>query len=215
MNILPWLVAALLWAPDPDVLRLTLVGNAGVLLTDGETSLLVDLPYESGYSGYEEYRFGDLAPEGRVVSVITHHHADHFDPELFRARDGWELIGPESVTGGLEPGAVLAGDSVVVGRFHVVALGTPHTPDHRSYRVRWGGRIFHFTGDTEDPSSLRASPPLDVLFITPWLSCAAERADIPLPADRAIAYHLRAAGGDRVCASAEVLEQGTSFDVEW
>jgi len=181
---------------------------------DGETSLLVDLPYESGYSGYEEYEFGDLAPEGRVVSVITHHHADHFDAELFRARDGWELIGPGSVTGAIEPGAVLAGDSIVVGRFHVVALRTPHTPDHRSYRVRWGARVFHFTGDTEDPSSLRASPPLDVLFISPWLSCAAARADIRLPAARAIAYHLRPDRGDRVCASAELLGQGTSFEVE-
>jgi len=31
---------------------------------------------------------------------------------------------------------------------------------------------------------------------------------------RAIAYHPRAAGGDRVCAAAELLEQGTSFEVE-
>jgi hypothetical protein len=36
-------------------LTVELVGNAGVVLSDGTTTLLVDLPYESGAFGYMRY----------------------------------------------------------------------------------------------------------------------------------------------------------------
>ncbi|MEZ4425266.1 MAG: MBL fold metallo-hydrolase [Gemmatimonadota bacterium] len=191
-----------------DTLYLELVGNAGVVLSDGEVSLLVDLPYESGAFGYQEYSVGSLQPRGQVVSVITHAHTDHFDAGLWRSREPWRVMGPPSVVAGLPPDRVLRGDSVRIGSFDVVALRTPHTPDHQSYRLRWRGRVVHATGDTEDPSALEGSPDLDVLFITPWLSCAAAERGIELPG-RSIAYHLRPDGGDRLCAGVTGSHQGT------
>ena len=137
-GLLVLLLVVPLRAQETD-LRVELVGNAGVMLSDGSTSLLIDLPYESGAFGYMTYRAADLQPRGSVVSVITHHHRDHFEASAFLARTGWRIIGPPSVIRDLPITRVLAGDSVEVGRFSVVALPTPHTDDHRSYRIRWGG----------------------------------------------------------------------------
>lgn len=204
-------------SPDPvavqNGLSVTMVGNAGVVLTDGATSLLVDLPYESGAHGYMTYEPAALPPPGAVTSIITHHHTDHFDPALFLERDDWRILGPPSVTSGLPPARVVEGDSVSLGAFDVVVVPTPHTPDHRSYRIRWGGRVLHFTGDTEDAARLRDSPAIDILFITPWLSCVADL-DVETTAQRRIAYHLNPRGTDRVCGEVEVLPQGTSFRIE-
>lgn len=206
----PWIIAV--WAfsgaaPQPEV-SLTLVGNAGVLLSDGETSLLVDLPYVSGAFGYMAYDGEALRPRGTTLSVITHHHRDHFDPNLFMQRDDWLVVGPPSVTEGLPSSRVVRGDSVQVGAFAVVSIPTPHTPDHRSYRIRWRGRVFLFAGDTELPGPLEHSPPVDVFFLPPWLSCAEAGGRLPSAARR-IAYHLSPAGDDRVCGDVEALPQGT------
>lgn len=203
-------------SPDPvteqNELAVTMVGNAGVVLSDGATSLLVDLPYESGAHGYMAYDPEALDPPGAVTSVITHHHTDHFDPALFLERDDWRILGPPSVTGGLSPTRVVEGDSVSLGAFEVVVVPTPHTADHRSYRIHWGGRVLHFTGDTEDPARLRDGPAIDVLFVTPWLSCAAGL-DVGSVARRRIAYHLNPRGTDRVCGEVEILPQGASFRI--
>lgn len=191
-------------------LRVTMVGNAGVMLADGATTLLVDLPYESGAFGYQRYDAAAVRPGGEVVAVVTHHHRDHFAPELLR--DGWKVLGPPSVTRGMATARVVTWDSVRIGAFDVVVVPTPHTDDHRSYRVRWHGRVFHFTGDTEDTAALRSSPAIDVLFITPWLSCTASRAGLTRLGARRVAYHRAPTGNEEVCG-AEPLAQGASFVV--
>lgn len=192
-------------------LTVHLVGNAGVVLTDGTTSLLVDLPYESGAFGYMRYDPARLRPTGATVSVITHDHRDHFDRSLFLARASWRIIGPPSVTADLPRERVLTGDSVVVGAFSVVGLRTPHTADHRSYRIRWRGRVLHFTGDTEQASAVPPEPSLDVLFITPWLQCTLQNSGRMVSRNRAILYHRQPDGSDEICGSGEPLEQGTRF----
>lgn len=198
---------------QPAQLTVTMVGNAGVMLSDDSSSLLIDLPYESGASGYQTYRPEQLRPAGTTVAVVTHHHRDHFAPELFLARPTWKVIGPPSVVRPLPGDRVLSGDRATVGAFEIIAIPTPHTDDHRSYQIRWHGRVLQAVGDTEDPGSLRQGPPPDVLFITPWLSCAAAEAGITRLAVRSIAYHLARSGADRICGDVEVLEQGASFTV--
>lgn len=207
------LVSALAATSVSGQVRVTLVGNAGVMLSDGRTSILVDLPYESGAFGYMTYDPAQLAPDTAAVAVITHHHRDHFAAEIFRSKSGWRLIGPPSVTQGVSPDRVLVGDSVRVGAFSVIAVPTPHTVDHRSYRVRWFETVFHFVGDTEDATSLESGPEVDVLFVTPWLSCAARERARFRSADRRVAYHLAPNGQDRVCGGVEILPQGSSFEV--
>ena len=167
-----------------------------------------------GAFGYMTYDPEAAAPVGDVVSVVTHHHRDHFAPELFLPHRDWRVIGPPSAVSTVPAGRVLAGDSIVVGAFSVVVVPTPHTHDPRAYRVRWRDRVLHFVGDTEDPASLAATPPLDLLFVTPWLSCAAEGAAGFDAAGRRIAYHVDPRGRDRFCGGIEVLPQGASFRIE-
>jgi L-ascorbate metabolism protein UlaG (beta-lactamase superfamily) len=192
-------------------LNITLVGNAGVVLSDGATSLLLDLPYEPGAFGYMSYDPARLDPPGSVTSVLTHHHRDHFDASIFLTRDDWNVLGPPSVTDGIPKDRTIQGDSVRLGEFDVVTIPTPHTDDHRSYRIRWRGRVLHFVGDTEVPDHLRASPALDVLFVTPWFSCRASEAGLLGIATRSIAYHIDPDGGDRICGGVEEMTQGSSF----
>ncbi len=192
-------------------LSVELVGNAGVILSDGATSLLLDLPYEPGAFGYQRYDPARLQPAGEVVAVITHHHRAHFAPDLFLPRTGWRVIGPPSAVAAVPPHRVAAGDSVAVGDFQVVAVPTSHTDDHRSYRIRWRGRVLHLTGDTEDGVALLAGPRVDVLFLTPWLACTLEDTRRAAPAVRAVLYHRNPDGTDRRCGPAELLPQGTRF----
>jgi hypothetical protein len=188
-------------------LTIHLVGNAGVVVTDGTTSLLVDLPYESGAFGYAHYDPGSVQPAGTVVSVITHHHRDHFDPALFLARAHWRIIGPPNVTAELPAERVLGGDSVTVGAFAVIAVPSHHSPGHRSYRIRWRGRVLHFAGDTDDASTVPVEPHLDVLFVTPWLSCSFDWTRMVGPI-QVVLYHQHPDGSGRVCGPAEALDRG-------
>lgn len=195
--------------PAATELSIRLVGNAGVALSDGTTSLLVDLPYESGAFGYMHYDPAALRPTGTTVSVVTHDHRDHFAADLFLTRADWRVIGPPSVTAALPPDRVVTGDSSSIGAFAVVALPSPHTDDHRSYRIRWRGRVLHFTGDTEDPDAVPAEPRLDILFVTPWLNCSLP--DRATNRARTVLYHRQPDGSDQVCGSAEVHPQGTEL----
>lgn len=188
-------------------LSIELIGNAGVMLSDGTTSLLVDLPYEPGAFGYAHYDPSALQPAGTVVSVITHEHRDHFDPALFLSRADWRIIGPASVTSALPRERVLEGDSVGIGLFAVIAIQTRHTEGHRSYRIRWRGRVLHFTGDTDDAASVPAAPRLDALFVTPSLSCALTWTDA-LSTARVVLVHQRPDGSDQVCGPADRSSQG-------
>jgi glyoxylase-like metal-dependent hydrolase (beta-lactamase superfamily II) len=203
--------AALALTPQHGELTVRIVGNAGVLLSDSATSILVDLPYESGAFGYDRYDPAQLRPPGAVVAAITHHHRDHFDRGLFQSRPGWRVIGPRSAVGALPPARVLGGDSVQVGSFAIVAVATPHTQDHRSYRIRWRGRVLDFVGDTEEPSFVLAEPALDLLLITPWLACSARDAGRTPRADRVILYHRQAGETDRGCGIGEALHQGSTI----
>jgi glyoxylase-like metal-dependent hydrolase (beta-lactamase superfamily II) len=195
-------------------LDITMVGNAGVMLTDGDHSILIDLPYQPGAYGYAAYEPDKLDPPGSVTSVITHHHLDHFDPDLVLAREEWKIIGPPSVTGNLPSERVIPGDSISLGAFQIVALPTEHTDDHRSYRIYWHEKIFHFSGDAQVTDFLGPEPQLDLLFVTPWLSCMAAEAGVLGYATREIVYHLDPAGGDTICGDLERLEQGSSFTLE-
>ncbi len=200
------------WSPAQQAeLTIQLVGNAGIMLSDGETSLLVDLPYESGAFGYERYDPSELQPAGTVVSVITHHHRDHFDSGLFSARSGWQVVGPPSVVNTLPDQRVLAGDNVTVGNFAIIVVPTPHTDDHRSYRIRWRGRTLYFVGDTEQGDAVLREHHLDVLFVTPWLQCALAGTGRSVSTGRTVLYHRAPDGSDRRCGSVESLPQGTRF----
>jgi hypothetical protein len=195
-------------------LRIQFIGNASFAMSDGETTLVTDLPYRSGASGYMTYDLGDFDPVGRVVALITHRHADHFEPALF-VRQSWQAIGPFEVTGGLPAERVIPlTDTVEVGNFRIATYPTPHgDTEHYSYLVMWDGRRLYFTGDTDDPSYLSQMNDLDVAFVTPWLLCAtAERAGT-VAAEQLILQHHHLDMRDSTCLEHRVLAQGEVMEL--
>ena len=193
-------------------LEVRFIGNEGFELSDGETTILTDLPYEPGAYGYMEYDPGVLDPSGRVVSLITHRRADHFDEDLFLARD-WSIIGPEEVTERLPVARVLPlSPAIQVGAFTVRPHRTAHSDvEHYSYLVLWHGLRFYFVGDTENPSHFLSVPNLTVAFLTPWLGCTAGAFGRGMNAERIVLYHQAEGEGTRGCFDAEIMQQGDSF----
>lgn len=207
------LLSVTLSIAQADSLQVRFVGNAGFELSDGVTTLLVDLPYESGAFGYMSYDPAALDPAGHVVSVVTHRHADHFDAGLFLATT-WDIVGPAEVTAAFAPARVLEGRIVMVGDFRIQRFRTPHRDtEHYSYLIAWRGHRMYFVGDTEDPTHLLSTEGLDVTFVTPWLSCAVEGAGRTLSADRIVLYHHSPNQTSPVCGQPDVLEQGDVFTV--
>ncbi len=194
-------------AAQADELQVRLVANAGVWLSDGETDLFVDLPYQSGAHGYMTYDASVLKPLGDAVSLITHVHTDHYDRGLFLETD-WKIIGPKAVVQGVPKDRVIVLEDVMhVGEFTIVPTATQHRNlEHYSYLVTWRGRRLYFPGDAEDPSALFETPGLDLLFITSWLSCSAERAGRSIDAARRVEYHRHPTRPGRVCLGIENLE---------
>ncbi len=193
-------------------LRIRFIGNEGFELSDGETTILTDLPYRPGAFGYMRYDPEALDPRGQVTSLITHRHADHFDEALFLERD-WSIIGPVEVTDRLPADRVIPlSEAIEVGAFTIRAHRTAHSDvEHYSYLVTWHGLRLYFVGDTENPSHLLSVPKLTVAFLTPWLGCTAGAFARGIDAERMVLYHHHDGEGTRGCFEAEVMEQGESF----
>ena len=193
-------------------LTIRFIGNEGFELSDGETTILTDLPYQPGAFDYMRYDPEALDPQGRVISLITHRHADHFDEALFLERD-WNIIGPVEVTARLPAGRVVPpGPAIKVGEFTIRAHRTAHSDvEHYSYLVTWRGLRLYFVGDTENPSHLLSVPNLTVAFLTPWLGCTAAAFGRGIDAETIVLYHHHEGEGTRGCFEARVMQQGESF----
>lgn len=212
MHLMAFLGLALSIAPA-DSLQIRFVGNAGFELTDGVTTLLVDLPYRPGAFGYMDYDPTSLDPAGRAVSVITHRHADHFEPELFEPTAS-DIIGPTEVTDAFASERVLDGRIVYAGDFRIQRFRTPHRDtEHYSYLIEWRGQRLYFVGDTEDPSHLLSAEGLDLAFVTPWLTCAVEEAGRTVPAERVVLYHHTPSQQSPVCGQPDIIGQGEGFTI--
>ena len=123
--------------------------NQALEITDGETTLLTDFPYQSGAFGYMAYPDGELHPRSNALCLITHRHLDHFDPSLVK-KVGCTLVAPKEVTSKL-PGvpSLDLKEGVRFGPIRIHPVRTPHRDlEHYSYLVTWQGRRLYFVGDT-------------------------------------------------------------------
>ena len=195
----------------PDTLEIRFVGNAGVELYDGESTILVDLPYQSGYSGYMDYDFSDILGRGNVVSAITHRHLDHFEPLLIQ-ETSWFLFGPNEVSVSIPAARVLADSTAHFGAFLLSKIPTPHSDvEHNSLLIQWKNLKLYFVGDTDDTRKLDLQKDLDVLFTTPWLSCIAEENNSQHVARRTVLYHHFRNNRYGSCGAPEIIHQGESI----
>ncbi len=177
------------FAAPPVSLQATFIGNMSFHITDGETSLLTDFPYQSGYSGYQRWDASLVPPTRNALCLITHNHRDHFARELFQPMDA-RVLGPADVSRGFEARALAMAPKVAYRDLAVEPIRTPHANlEHYSYVVSWKGRRLFFSGDTEDPTALLAARDLDVAFVSPWLLARARNAGGRIDARRVVVYH--------------------------
>ncbi len=201
-------------------LTATFLGNQAFRITDGETILFTDFPYESGAYGYMTWEEELLQPVADSYCLITHEHRDHFAAELVE-RLGCTVVGPPSVVALLEGSGVVADNEVVaLGPLTITPLDTPHNVEHRSYRVKWGEVSLYFTGDTETVDTLAEQEPLDVLFSSPWMFDSTLRRDALPTVGQVVIYHhrqgqvlpaCRACEGEADCTPCLVPSQGQTF----
>jgi L-ascorbate metabolism protein UlaG (beta-lactamase superfamily) len=216
-GLLAWLLAAAAASAPAGQLKMTFIGNAAVHLTDGQTTLVTDFPYRSGAFGYMTYEMKRLPPLEGAAVLITHAHADHFAPELFRPR-AMKLIGPPQLARAVPGGQEAApGKPVRHGDFEILAFVTPHGQvekvEHSSYLVTWRGRKLYFSGDTESDEALLKMRGLDVAFVSPWLLFGAAKNGKRVDAKKIIVYHHRADQTKPPYPGSVVPKQGEVFTI--
>ena len=55
------------------------IGNASFVLSDGKKNLFIDFPYEIGSYGFAmDYSLDSIITGDNNISIITHHHGDHW-----------------------------------------------------------------------------------------------------------------------------------------
>lgn len=190
------------------VLEIRFIGNAAFAISDGATTLVTDFPYSSGAFGYMTYPPGSARLPDDAVVVITHNHADHFDPRLF-LHANWRMIGAPEITDGLPDERVVRwADAMTVGAFRIEPIPTPHSPGHHSYLITWKGLRLYHSGDTDDPSHLFALPDLDLAIVTPWLYETVTAGGLDFPARTVLFQHQRADEVTPTCDGCTALDQG-------
>ena len=189
------------------------IANMAVEITDGTVTIVSDFPYQSGYSGYMNYDPLEIrSPRALTLALITHRHADHWEPQLF-AKTDWKVVGPADVTAGIPPGRVVAlSGRITFGAAVIEPLETPHAGiGHFSYVVTWHGKRLFFSGDTESSDRLLATKNLDVAFLSPWLYRSVKEKG-GVDAKRVVIYHHRAGEPVPDCQErCSVPRQGETF----
>jgi L-ascorbate metabolism protein UlaG (beta-lactamase superfamily) len=102
-------------APERPDVTVTYLGNEGLLITQGDTKILMDPLYANGFGVYQMVPTDMLTeltsatgPYADIDAIfISHAHPDHFDPEAIMtyldAHPGTLLYGPNQVTDLLFP----------------------------------------------------------------------------------------------------------------
>ena len=200
-------------------LTVTFIGNSAFHITDGETTLLSDFPYRSGAYGYMEYDMDDVPPIENGLSLVTHSHADHWEKWMFAKMD-WSVIGPTSVTGGVDSEKVVpfdADEPMTFRDIEVQAIEMPHSlpQQHYSYLVTWHRLRLYFTGDTETPADILQREDIDIMFISPWLIRTIERQDLTLDTKVLVVYHQKIGEEFPPFQDYKRMKQGESFTVDF
>lgn len=106
----------------------------------------------------------------------------------------------------------MTGWPVEAGAFHIDRFLTGHAgTGHYSYLVTWRGRRLSFPGDTEDPAHVLTQRDLDLLFVSPWLSCAVTQAGARFPASDIVLYHQSLENPVPTCGEPRTVAQGARW----
>jgi Xaa-Pro aminopeptidase len=184
-------------------------------VTDGETTLYTDFPYESGYSGYMTYDFAAVPKAKDSLCLITHGHRDHFDAGLL-AKMSCRVVAPADAAATLPADRVLPlAPRIAFRGIEIQPVETPHARiGHDSYLVTWHGARLYFTGDTDSTDALLAQRDLDAAFVSPWLLEAVANRNATIDARRVVVYHHRAGERAPDAPNRVVPRQGDAIRIE-
>ena len=127
VRVLPILLAALAWLPQPAPLEARFIGNMAIAISDGAVTVMTDFPYQSGYSRYMTYPADEIrSATPSTLSLITHRHLDHWDPAL-SDKTGWNVAGPLDVIANVPASRVLPlARGATFGTVQIEPIETPH-----------------------------------------------------------------------------------------
>jgi L-ascorbate metabolism protein UlaG (beta-lactamase superfamily) len=200
--------------------RITPIYHASALIQAGGKNIYID-PVRPG-------NFDNL-PSADLI-LITHAHADHFDPMTIAklSKPETEVLAPAAVAEKLKTArTIVNGQSTTWGKWKIEAVpmynikrgpapGKLYHPKGwgNGYVLTYGGKRFYFSGDTEDIPEMRALKNIDVAFICmnlPYTMTPQEAADAvkAFHPKVAIPYHYR---GSNIQLFKEALA-GTGIDV--
>lgn len=198
-------------------LEIQFIGNAAFHITDGESTLLIDFPYESGAYGYMEYKLEDVKPVKDGLCLITHSHSDHWDVELFEKMDHAIIVPPEEYVESekiIPFDDVMAFKDITIQAFKTCHVGRTMEFEHYSYLVTWHGLRLYIFGDAVEDHALTMKD-VDIMFLPVWLTGKIKNQELTLDAKTLIVFHQKE--GQEIPSSPDylVLKQGETIKVEF
>jgi L-ascorbate metabolism protein UlaG (beta-lactamase superfamily) len=190
LSVVALFVLMLLTPAQRPRLEARFIGQMAFAITDGSVTVMTDFPYQLGYAGAPRFESGEVRSTPNTLALITHTHADHWEPQLF-AGTNWKVLAPADATKGIAADRVVApSPRVSFGPVEIEPLETPHARiGHYSYLVTWHGRRLYFTGDTDSIDALVAARNLDVAFVSPWLFRSIVKAGARVDSKLVVIYH--------------------------
>ncbi|MCP4708792.1 MAG: hypothetical protein GY869_09220, partial [Planctomycetes bacterium] len=182
--------------PTPiEQLTIKYIGNAAFEITDSEISLMIDYPYQSGAFGFMDYQLDNIKPADDVLSLITHKHQDHWDPELFQQSD-YALIAPPDILAETDTpkkipfNNIMEYNGITIEAFEIPHGGQPVDFQHYSYLVTWHGLRIYIPGDAEPDKALTMKD-IDIMLIPAWLAQPIVDGRLTFQAKKQIIFHQR------------------------
>lgn len=205
-------------------LELTPIQHASLMIKAGGKVMYVD-PAQGSYDGL---------PQADYI-LLTDIHGDHMAPPILAklTKPGTVILAPKAVAATVTNATVIAnGESKTIGDFKVEAIpaynltrgpsaGQLYHDKGRGngYVVKYGGKRFYFSGDTEAIPEMKTLRNIDVAFVCmnlPYTMTPQEAADGVKAFHPAVVYPYHFRGSD-TAAFAKALE-GSGVEVrvrEW
>jgi len=170
-------------------IKIRFIGNCGLHMTDGQTSIYFDFPYKSGAYGYMTYHQKELdSIVENSTFIFTHKHKDHYSAknmnEIIKNKNGRKFTQWQTKK--------LKDFAKATPEFDIEILKTKHrfSIRHRSYVVTWQGKKIYLSGDTENAETIAMIKGIDWAFIPYWILIDAAEKGLKIDAQKIGVYHL-------------------------
>lgn len=170
-------------------IKIRYIGNCGLHITDGETHIYTDFPYQPGAYNYLEYDQSEIDNlKENAYYIFTHKHRDHY----YRGKINKILKRKKGKKYGKWNISKLEKLGEVIPDFKIEAFKTKHkySSRHYSYMITWHGKKIYLSGDTESEETIMKMKGMDWAFIPSWLVPKINATGIPLDTKKIGIYHI-------------------------